>query len=106
VVSSVSFDSSVVGRTLLHNIRRLIDQDWEVQVCRFFREVNACAYAMENMTCEKDFSLILYEQYPAQIKSLYLRDFVGISTPHFVKRWLLFFRTSALLLFKNKNPLL
>jgi len=88
VVSSISSDQggSIVGRTLLHNIRRLIDRDWEVQVRHSFREAIACADAMANMACESNFSLILYEQCPARIRSLYLADFVGISTSRFVKR--------------------
>jgi ribonuclease HI len=88
VVSSISRDQggNVVGPTLLHNIRRLIDQDWEVQVRHSFREANACADALANMACDSGFSLTLYEQCPAQIRSLYVADFVGISTPRLVKR--------------------
>jgi ribonuclease HI len=57
VISSISRDQGgIIGcRTLLHNIRRLNDQDWEVQVRHSFREANACADAMANMAYESDF---------------------------------------------------
>ncbi|PNY10718.1 hypothetical protein L195_g007306 [Trifolium pratense] len=39
---------SPVGRTLVRRIRRLIELDWEVEICHSYREANWCTDALAN----------------------------------------------------------
>jgi ribonuclease HI len=74
------------GWSLLQNIRRLLELEWEIKIRHSYREANKCADALVNMTCDGGYSFMLYEHCPAQINLLFLADSISISTPHFVKR--------------------
>jgi ribonuclease HI len=39
---------SLIGRTILHQIWKLLDEDWEVDISHAFREANRCADALAN----------------------------------------------------------
>jgi hypothetical protein len=43
--------------------------------------VDHCADVLANLACDGDLNLIVYEQCPAQISSIYLADLVGTFTP-------------------------
>ena len=88
VVNTISFakGGSPTGRTLVQNIRRLLELDWEVKICHSYREANYCADALANLACDGGFTMISYEQCPAQVNSIYLADVVGAYTPRLVNR--------------------
>jgi ribonuclease HI len=88
VVNTISFakGGSSTGWTLVQNIRRLLELDWEVKICHSYREANFCADALANLACDGGFTMILYEQCPAQVRSIYLADVVGVYTPRLVNR--------------------
>jgi len=88
VVNTISFakGGSPIGWTLVKNIRRLLELDWEVKICHSYREANSCAYTSVNLVCDGGFTMILYEQCSARVSSSYLADVVGAYTPRLVNR--------------------
>jgi ribonuclease HI len=42
---------SLIGRTILHQIWKLLDGDWEVDISHSFREANRCADALATTGC-------------------------------------------------------
>jgi len=58
---------SVDGWSLLQNIRRLLELEWEIKIHHSYREANKCVDALANMACDGGYSLMLYEHCPAQI---------------------------------------
>lgn len=77
---------SMDGGSLLQNIRRLLELEWEIKIRHSYRQANKCADALTNMACDGGYSSMLYEHCHAQINLLFLADSIGISTPHYVKR--------------------
>jgi hypothetical protein len=70
---------------LVDEYRMLLEMDWEVWICHSFCESNLCAEALANLACEVGTNLIIYERCPLQIRSLYLSDYIGVSTPRLVR---------------------
>jgi hypothetical protein len=73
----------------MQSIFSLLRQNWIVKICHLYREADHCAwrssakfiFVLANLTCDGDLNLIVYEQCPAQISSIYLADLVGTFTP-------------------------
>ncbi|CAJ2675557.1 unnamed protein product [Trifolium pratense] len=75
---------SPFGLTLVKNIRRLVDMEWEVHITHAYRESNQCADALANIGCSIDKETIYYETCPSQIRELFLADIMGIKTPRVI----------------------
>jgi hypothetical protein len=86
VVNTTTFakGGSHIGWISVQNIRRLLDVNWKVKICHSYSEANSCADALANLTCYGGFTMILYEQCPAQVSSFYLADVIGVYTPRLV----------------------
>jgi hypothetical protein len=65
----------------MQSIFSLLRQNWIVKICHLYREADHCAGVLANLACDGDLNLIVYEQCPAQISSIYLADLVGTFTP-------------------------
>ncbi|MCI33000.1 ethylene responsive transcription factor 1b, partial [Trifolium medium] len=75
---------SIVGWRLVQEIRRLLALDWDIKVCHFYREANACADTLANMSCDHGLGLRLYDNCPSRMSSLLLADIMGITTPRII----------------------
>ncbi|PNX61822.1 ribonuclease H, partial [Trifolium pratense] len=53
--------NSPFGLTLVKNIRRLVDMEWEVHITHAYRESNRCADALTNIGCTLDKETIYFE---------------------------------------------
>ena len=47
-------DVSPISRSLVQNIRRLLEMVWEVKVQHSYREANTCADALANIGCKME----------------------------------------------------
>ncbi|KAH1088077.1 hypothetical protein GYH30_019226 [Glycine max] len=65
-------------------IRRLLDQTWQVEIIHVYREANCCADRLANLACGLQSPLVLYEQAPPCLSSLLLFDVRGVSLPRFI----------------------
>jgi ribonuclease HI len=61
-----------LGLTLVKNIRRLIDLEWEVHISHAYRESNKCADALANIGCTLEKETTYYENCPSQIRELFI----------------------------------
>lgn len=77
--------------SLLQNIIRLLELEWEIKIRHSYREENKYVDVLANKACDGGYSLMLYEHCPAKINLLFLADSISISTPHFVKQFFFFF---------------
>jgi ribonuclease HI len=75
---------SLVGGSLLKQIWRLLEMDWEVEVSHIYREANKCADALANIGCSLDYETLYYDVCPAQLSDLVATDSMGISTPRLI----------------------
>ncbi|PNX90804.1 ethylene responsive transcription factor 1b [Trifolium pratense] len=50
--------NSLVGGSLLKQIWRLLEIDWEVEVSHVYREANKCADALANIGCSLDYETL------------------------------------------------
>jgi ribonuclease HI len=75
---------SLVGGSLLKQIWRLLEMDWEVEVSHIYREANKCADALANIGCSLDYETLYYDVCPAQLSDLVAADSMGISTPRLI----------------------
>jgi ribonuclease HI len=76
--------NSSVGMTLVRNIQRLVNMEWEVRIVHAYRESNQCADALANVGCTLDREIIFYDDCPPHIKNLLLYDAMGITTPRLI----------------------
>ncbi|GAU44140.1 hypothetical protein TSUD_188010 [Trifolium subterraneum] len=53
-----------IGWSLVLNIRKLLELDWEVIIAHAYRETNKCADALANVGCQLNRTLIFYEDCP------------------------------------------
>jgi hypothetical protein len=58
--------------------------DWEVKVCRSYREANMCADVLASTGCNHEVGMMIYEQSPNRLSSLLLDDVMGIATPRLI----------------------
>ncbi|GAU13938.1 hypothetical protein TSUD_262650 [Trifolium subterraneum] len=75
---------SKLGWSLVLNIRKLLDLDWEVTITHAYRETNKCADALANIGCQLGREIIFFEDCPPHMKDLVLADVMGITTPRMI----------------------
>jgi ribonuclease HI len=76
--------NSSVGMTLVRNIQRLVNMEWEVRIVHAYRESNQCADALANVGCTLDREIIFYDDCPPHIRNLLRYDVMGITTPRLI----------------------
>ena len=65
--------------SLLKDIFRLLDLDWEVKVCHTLREGNRGADALANIGINFPIGLHLFENAPPEVHEIILQDVAGVS---------------------------
>lgn len=58
----------------MHKIRKLMSEQWEVNIKHVYREANCCAYALARMGCASGVDLIVLEHPSDQLRQLLLAD--------------------------------
>ncbi|MCH87362.1 ribonuclease H protein [Trifolium medium] len=73
VVNTLATDrsGSSDGWTLVHNIKRLLELDWEVSI---LHEANSVADALANLACLSDGDMVVYESCPPQVRNCFHAD--------------------------------
>ncbi|GAU25543.1 hypothetical protein TSUD_259770 [Trifolium subterraneum] len=75
---------SSMGVSLLKQIWRLLDLDWNVEVSHTYREANNCADALAMLGCSLGYEITTFEACPSHIRELYDADCMGITTPRLI----------------------
>ncbi|MCH86415.1 putative non-LTR retroelement reverse transcriptase [Trifolium medium] len=75
--------SSSIRNSLVKQIRRSLELDWDIKIVHAYRESNKCADALANIGCTLDREIIHYDSCPNQIRNLVLDDEMGI-TPRII----------------------
>jgi ribonuclease HI len=75
---------SLIGRTILQQIWKLLDEDWEVDISHSFREANRCADALATAGCALSNTSVFYDDCPLFISSILVDDRMGITTPRLI----------------------
>ncbi|MCI11423.1 putative non-LTR retroelement reverse transcriptase [Trifolium medium] len=73
-----------LGWSLVLNIRKLLELDWEVTIAHAYRETNKCADALANVGCQLGREILFYEDCPPHMKDLVLAYVMGITTPRMI----------------------
>ncbi|GAU36430.1 hypothetical protein TSUD_19650 [Trifolium subterraneum] len=73
--------SSSIGKSLVKQIRRSLELDWDIKIVHVYRESNKCVDALANIGCTLDCEVIHYDSFPNEIRNLVLDDERGITTP-------------------------
>jgi ribonuclease HI len=76
--------SSKTGWSLVMNIQKLLDLEWEVKIAHVYREANQCADALATAGCQLDREIIFYEDCPTLLKDIVLADVMGIAIPRLI----------------------
>jgi ribonuclease HI len=71
------------GGSLVLNIRKLLELDWEVKIAHAYRS-NKCADALTNIGCQLDRQIVFYEECPPQMRELVQADVMGITIPRMI----------------------
>jgi hypothetical protein len=58
--------SSIIGKSLVERIRRLLELDWEVVVRHSYREANFCADALANHGCLMENDSVFFAACPSK----------------------------------------
>jgi ribonuclease HI len=77
-------DNSLSVSSLLNQIWRMMDLDWQVEISHMYREANKCADALANIGCSTGYEIMYYETCPTQISELYLADCLGTTVPRLI----------------------
>ena len=77
-------DVSAISRSLVQNIRRLLQMVWEVKVQHSYHEANTCADALVTIGCKMESTLMIYESCPTQLRHLLVADQMGVPQPRMV----------------------
>jgi ribonuclease HI len=72
------------GGSLVLNIRKLLELDWEVNIAHAYRESNKCADALANIGCQLGREIVFYEECPPQMRELVQADVMGIIIPRMI----------------------
>jgi ribonuclease HI len=75
---------SLIGRTILQQIWKLLDLDWDVEISHSYREANRCADALATTGCSLSNSILIYDDCPSFISSIVLADRLGITIPRLI----------------------
>jgi len=67
------------GGSLVFEIQRLINLDWEIVVKHSYKEANQCADALANFGCSLMGEITFFESCPAQFSHVLAADVIGIS---------------------------
>ncbi|GAU48439.1 hypothetical protein TSUD_100590 [Trifolium subterraneum] len=73
------------GMTLVRNIQRLVNLEWEVRIVHAYSESNQCADTLANTGCTLDRETIYYDDCPPRVRELLLSDVMGITTPRLIR---------------------
>jgi hypothetical protein len=76
--------SSIIGKSLVERIRRLLELDWEVVVRHSYREANFCADALANHGCLVENDSVFFAAYPSKFSHLLIANIMRIATPRLV----------------------
>jgi hypothetical protein len=72
------------GGSLVLNIRKLLELDWEVKIAHVYRESNKCADTLANIGCQLGREIVFYEGCPPQMRELVQADVMGIIIPRMI----------------------
>ncbi|MCI17930.1 putative non-LTR retroelement reverse transcriptase, partial [Trifolium medium] len=75
---------SALGFSLVKQIQRLVNLDWEIKVSHLYREANQCADGLATMGCSLQGCTLYFEECPDQIKHLLEFDAMGYTTPRLI----------------------
>jgi ribonuclease HI len=75
---------SLTGITVVQQIWKLLDWDWEIEISHSYREANKCADALANVGCSLGREILFYDVCPPFLSSLLLEDNLGITTPRLI----------------------
>ena len=83
VVTLISNGSSSINMTssLVQDIRRMLNWDWEIQIQHTFREGKRVADAMANMGFQLPIGEHRFDQIPRGVTDIIRQDLVGVSCP-------------------------
>jgi ribonuclease HI len=86
VINMIKEDKMVSSTcwSIVCQIRRLLQYDWEIRIQHSYRKANRCADMLANMECDRGGALIFYESCPISLSSLYKVDIIGVATPRFI----------------------
>jgi phosphoribosylaminoimidazole (AIR) synthetase len=77
---------NIRGRSLVENIRRMFELDWEVVVHHAYREANQVADALANNGCAINSGCVFFNDCPSAFRHLLLADVLGVATPRVISR--------------------
>lgn len=70
IIKSGKLDSRL-GRASVNQIRRLLEMDWNVEVCYSYWDANRCADALANIVCSLPYNSMIYKSYVQLRLSIY-----------------------------------
>jgi ribonuclease HI len=76
--------NSIMGNSLLKQIKKLLDLDWIVEISHMYREANKCADALANIGCSLNYDTTFYANCLKLISDVYSADIQGSSTPRLI----------------------
>jgi ribonuclease HI len=75
---------SMMGTSLVKQIKMMLEQEWSVEISHSYREANKCADALATLGCSLSYDIVVFDSCPEFLRELYLADIQGSAAPRLV----------------------